>query len=280
MALSNWDTLAFSIDGPCEGHVINHIGVSIELYKNWLYVRDPTAWVVGRSFVEPVVMQIESGTVKYGGWDIDARRGPQNGVYVVATSQHYHSEYPKDTPFEDRYTDQVFLVGCGVSGYESIEEVYHDEIAAALEGLGFHIDDPAIDQQVIICGGSTNEGTDDDYRNTIEILVLDLEHPLRGRLTEVNVPGGIRDMEFVGVQPDSVAFLQAMITQRWMDPEYPHWPENVLREIDFSAALRFNQGDLFFTKHVGVELSTTVPGEAQNTILQGLIEQMKDDEDH
>ena len=44
MALSNWATLAWDENGePCDGR-LEAEGISIAIYKNWIYVRDEKAW--------------------------------------------------------------------------------------------------------------------------------------------------------------------------------------------------------------------------------------------
>lgn len=109
MALSNWATLALNLDGKRIDTVgtewpVSKLGVRIEIYKNWLYVSDAKAWRDGGTYVEPIVMQINHGELNYLDWHIVAVRGPQQGVFVVATTRD-----------GDKLTG---FVGCGVYGYD------------------------------------------------------------------------------------------------------------------------------------------------------------------
>ena len=59
MALSNWDTFAVDEKGePTDGRFTSALGVEVEIYKNWLYVRDEQAWRDGGRFVSPTVMSM------------------------------------------------------------------------------------------------------------------------------------------------------------------------------------------------------------------------------
>lgn len=84
MALSNWDTAAWDQDGnPIEGKLT--VGqISIEIYKNWIYVRDPERWAKGLyGYSNNVVMEIQFGDITYRGFRIRAVRGPQNSIMAV-----------------------------------------------------------------------------------------------------------------------------------------------------------------------------------------------------
>jgi len=110
MALSNWDTMAVDLGGnPCGGSFASPQGVTVEFYKNWLYIRDEKAWVEGRSFVKSTVAHVNSGDLSYGDVHIVAVRGPQGGVYAVVTSGYGEK--------------QIGMVGCGVYGFDGDEWV-------------------------------------------------------------------------------------------------------------------------------------------------------------
>lgn len=97
MALSNWDTLAFNNEAePCDGvlkieHEGNHYS-SVEIYKNWLYVRDTRMWIPDQMFVEPVIMEIQEGGIMFGMFEINASRGPQNSVLTYIEYEPYRKE--------------------------------------------------------------------------------------------------------------------------------------------------------------------------------------------
>lgn len=122
MALSNWDTLAIRSDGDIYGVLTTPAGVEVEIYKNWLYVRDPDAWREGR-FTAPTIMEVTSGEITYRDLTVNAWRGPQNGVFVVAIAGW-------------RENPTAVMVGCGVYGFD--EQDPDDE--ADPKWIGVHRD--------------------------------------------------------------------------------------------------------------------------------------------
>jgi len=107
MALSNWDTLAFDEKGESStGDFTSKLGVEVEVYKNWLYVRDEKAWVDGGQFVKSTVMQIQHGEITYKDIHVVALRGPQNGVYAFVWSGWEHEK------------TLTGMIGIGVYGYD------------------------------------------------------------------------------------------------------------------------------------------------------------------
>jgi hypothetical protein len=89
MALSNWDTYALTLEGePCDGEFTSSRGISVAFYKNWLYLRDPQAWHDGLGFIEPTIMSINHGDLRFGNIQLMAIRGPKNGVYGVVWTGH------------------------------------------------------------------------------------------------------------------------------------------------------------------------------------------------
>jgi hypothetical protein len=90
MALSNWDTLAVDENSKSTNGVFESaLGVTVEIYKNWLYVRDPKAWQEGGAFVEPTIMEVHDGSFRYKDVQIVAKRGPKTGVYAVVWTQTF-----------------------------------------------------------------------------------------------------------------------------------------------------------------------------------------------
>jgi hypothetical protein len=84
MALSNWAILAWNENGePCDGR-LEAEGVSISIYKNWIYVRDEKAWKEGSMFNKPTIMEISEGQIEYHRFKIIAKRGKNNEVFVLA----------------------------------------------------------------------------------------------------------------------------------------------------------------------------------------------------
>lgn len=53
--------------------------------------------------------------------------------------------------------------------------------------------------------------------------------------------------------------------------------DDAIRAIDLSKARRFNQGDAYFATHLGTDTPATAPGEAGPTMMEGIVEEMKND---
>lgn len=150
MALSNWDTCAFDLDGkPIRGSFISPRGVEVEIYKNWLYVRDssiakPTEGgkAGGRNggtyeFARNTVMEIQHGFLHYRDVEISAVRGPQEGVYALVWSTEY-----QETPKGEKYVPPVRtgMLGCGVYGFDPDISDYDEAwIGTTQEALQFLI---------------------------------------------------------------------------------------------------------------------------------------------
>ncbi len=112
MALSNWDTLAVDLDGkPVDGTFTSPLGITVEFYKNWIYVHDPKGWQEGGHFVHDTVMQVQEGKFTYQDVSVEAIRGPQEGIYAVV----YWNSFKKDE--NGIYVKKMTgMVGCSVYG--------------------------------------------------------------------------------------------------------------------------------------------------------------------
>lgn len=105
MALSNWDTCSWNEKGePINGIFITPRGIGVHVYKNWLYVSDEKAWHEDVGYIKPTIMQIDEGRLSYGDLNIEAIRGPQNGVYAACWS--------------GRLKDFTGMIGIGVYGFD------------------------------------------------------------------------------------------------------------------------------------------------------------------
>jgi len=67
MALSNWDTLCFNHKGEvCEGKFTSPMGIIVEVYKNWLHIKDEYAHRENPHVMsKPVIAKIETGELRY-----------------------------------------------------------------------------------------------------------------------------------------------------------------------------------------------------------------------
>lgn len=218
MALSNWDTLAVSLEGEPHGGVfVSPGGVRVEFYKNWIYVYDEKGWTEGGNYVEPCVMELQYGSVTYKDVTIQAVRGPQNGVYGAAWSYKPNKETEK---YE--YTG---MIGCGVYGFEGEEWV--GVTPASVEFL----------KQIL--SHSMPTYNEDEIRDWME------QFP----------EGGDNREEFEKGLRESMTY---------------DFPEEIA-QVSFGQAVRFNQGDMFFTKKIGMPLAATKPGDSEEPVITKML---------
>ena len=108
MALSNWDTLAFDNDGKaCNGVFTGSDGTTVEIYKNWLYVRHPLL-ITDEEKGHRIGFTINHGDVNFGSLTIVVIRGSQQSVFVYAR--------------EGWGEDAKCFAGIGAYGYEDNTE--------------------------------------------------------------------------------------------------------------------------------------------------------------
>jgi len=75
MAKSNWATLAWDENNKSSTGVFKiDESISVEAYKNWIYLRDKTGWSEGGSYMDPTVAEIWSGELNYKKVRIIAKR--------------------------------------------------------------------------------------------------------------------------------------------------------------------------------------------------------------
>ena len=106
MALSNWSTLTWDKDGKPSGSKLEAEGVSVEIYKNWLYIRDENSWNEEFRYAKPTIMEMSEGQIKYHGFSIIARSGGNGELFVVA---EYNNR---------GYTEKSQLIGIAAYGYD------------------------------------------------------------------------------------------------------------------------------------------------------------------
>ena len=139
--MSNWDSLAFNTEGDsCNGVFESFDGQGCEIYKNWLYIRDPKMWCKDRSYVEPTIAEISHGHITISGMEVVAERGPQNAIFVYVEAHKYYTK-------EDKETEVKRMAGIGCYGYS-------DPVPALCAHFGINRDD--YDQ--VFSGGTSRGG--------------------------------------------------------------------------------------------------------------------------
>lgn len=222
MALSNWDT--FSIDHnnkSCNGVFVSKTvpGVSVEIYKNWLYLRDKKSWRKKTAYIKPTIMEINSCSLNYMGIHIYAKRGPKYGVYCIIEEHDYNSK-----------TKRVFnynaMIGIGCEGYKDPVYEYFKEKNQLdkYESGGWH-------------SGSGNCNENHEWVHFIE----NCETKEYIELTEEQYE---EYSAWVGVEQEELDFLQEMLDEKIKNYEV----DKRMEKINLSKGERFNQGNAFFSK--------------------------------
>jgi hypothetical protein len=256
VALSNWDTLAFNAKGQASpGEVENRHGVTLEIYKNWLYVRDPKTWKEGRQYTKPVIAEIGEGTIQIGGFDIVAKRCGQNGVMVVAG---YHSA---------KYKRHYFFGGIGCSGYKN-------EIPEICARLGL---DPTLEwgeMSTSHLDEATGKWMHDEY---LCRWVEDGKNTHSQEYLFKSVPEDENEWaEWIGVTQETLneffEFAESLEDNHFYNSEYKDW----LKKIRKAEALRYNQGDMFFAANLQNDeiLGATPVGEPGKPVIEDMIKNM------
>lgn len=241
MAISDWDCLAFDLTGPAlDPDVTNAEGVTVGIFKNSLQVRQQRTRRRWWQSVEPdlqhhTVANIRQSDLTVGGWRIRAERGPQRGIYVVATSAVHRASLSAD---RDQWHDKALLVGCGVYGHADPADTYAE--LAKDEGV-----DPDTLLVTTNASGRHLKGVRDG-----QVVTL-LDDP---------------DIPYIGVTVDAVERLCQMVDEVAVH-DHP-WPDQALRAINWDHARRVNQGELVAGSQVA---NPTTPGAAEPPLLDRVL---------
>ena len=91
MALSNWATCAWNEKGKmCDGSF--RVGkISVDIYKNWAYLRDEKAWEKENDYNKPTIATIADANIDYKRMGIYAKTTKRNVFYIVV-NYHIHQK--------------------------------------------------------------------------------------------------------------------------------------------------------------------------------------------
>jgi hypothetical protein len=244
--------MAFGPDGKsCNGMLRGIDGKgSIEIYKNWVYVHHPDMWVEGGPYVKDTIAEIHEGYVTIGRFHIVAARGrQQQSVFVFAYTFTYQ-------PSEVRFMAGIGCYGWGdeVSKFAKAMKVDVSKYKDVYTGSG--MDEKRTRYHCLTCV------KEDD---TVEDFRLD------------KTEGDNLEADFVGVdyftKEEFMEWLEKVVEKDYIfDREAKEWFEKVKAES--KNALRFNQGDQYFAKHLGIATPATEVGKQEETILTGVIKEL------
>lgn len=191
MSFSDYHYLLLNKDGIVENDIfISPLHVKVQVYKNWLYVKDQKAWENGGQFVSPTVMEIQHGFLTYKDVLIYAKRGPNRGIYFVIWVEQYN-QYHFD-----------FVIGLGMSAYR-------DWIAYELKKLNMYSTKNKKDWSLCITG--TNNVYLDNVIKNRSILIHDAEQ--KGKEYDFK-------KHCIEIQKNNIDYLNEKIFIPWRNNRY------------------------------------------------------------
>jgi len=259
MALSNWDTLAFDNDGKaCNGVFTGSDGTTVEIYKNWLYVRHPLL-ITDEEKGHRIGFTINHGDVNFGSLTIVVIRGSQQSVFVYAR--------------EGWGEDAKCFAGIGAYGYEDNTERVCLAAGLTKEQIGQYKD-----IEISSSHGEDKEG-DKWHIQGYKVKMEDLDFhdgSYTQHMDEFETEyDETLEPQFVGVLPETAkeffAWVEECIKEEGNEKDALDW----LEKCKSAEALRFNQGDQFFVSQLGDQTPATKPGEAEPTIMSAIIDTWK-----
>lgn len=237
MALSNYDTLSFNSDGKCgNGSCMNDIGSVLEIYKNWAYLSNNNMHIEDGGFTKDVIAHINEGDITIAGFDIHAKRGKQNGIYIIAC-------------YGD-WKDRKYFGGIGCNGYA-------DTVKLVLKDLNREND---INRGSWSCC-TTYEGRDTEGVSSICNLATEEE------IIYKNKP---EYEAFIGVELNTlIDYFEWCSFLDVFDSSFGKW----IAKCKKCAPIRYNQGDAYFAKKLGTDPQhTAIEDSPSEPIIMELIE--------
>lgn len=245
MALSDWSCLAFGSNGKhCDGEFSLPNGTKIEIYKNWVYVRNENMWRDGCSdFVKPTIARIDSGESYIGGANIIAIRGPQHSIFVFAS---YRTNNGKNK----------YFAGIGCSAYD-------DPKNRIAKHLGVNL--KAYDDVWMSTSYYTNEKQEDKTA-----VCLHCEKNEKSEYFECELTPELMHLEskLVGIKKSTYnSFVKWLAKTIKLDgaKDAIQW----FKKLTATPAVYFNQGDAFF---VGAKKAGQSLGKKSKPIAMQMIE--------
>lgn len=245
MALSDYDHLSFGPDGkPSQGQFITPDGFIFRLYKTWVYIGHDKLWQNGVScFTRPTLMQLNTGALSLGA----------NSILMVPskTLTRGHLVFIRSCTYEKGESKTAFFAGIVCSGYDGNRVMRNICKALRVNPGEWEMD-------------CTTYGDNDERYHTIS-------NPKTKRTKNLHYRKGDRLFEsrYVGVTKRGVAELLAFLAREIgdYDTDASKWLVKVRR----TKAVRFNQGDVYFARHLKTATPATRPSKAAKPVATQLI---------
>jgi hypothetical protein len=259
MALSNWDTLSFDYSGKSTNGVFTSpiSGVSVEIYKNWAHISDPKSWRRSSQFTKPIVGSINEGEITYKDLIINAKRGKQNGIYILVDISKYSTEKEK--------LPRQRMIGIGCYGYKTRIKEYLERY----EGIT-NVKENEWDNYGI--------GTKNGWHDILIKTNPKTGSPIldnNGKRIEYKVKKSFELTLWTGVQQETINDMKRWIRRKLSIDKFNKEEQNWFDSIDWNALNRHNQGDAFFSENLDIPLSETKVGESEMPTMTKIINNIK-----
>jgi hypothetical protein len=256
MALSNWDLLAFNNEGKsCNGVLENpgsgilggSRGSKVEIYKNWLYVHNKKMWNKGLGYNRPVIAEIWSGDINLSGFEIHVIRGSQDSIFIYVETK----KYLKKKIITKR------MAGIGCCGYSDILPILIKKAGVKEEDWDdiFESTCSYDNKTTITLHCSKKENEDIKYEKFEFTETDELKSKWIGVLSST--------------YDEFIKWLKERETEDEFTKDYFDWINS------FEIAQRCNQGDMYFAKHLGIDIPNTKIGEVDTPVLEKIVENIK-----
>lgn len=248
MALSDYERLVLGENGePCESDFKINSNLSIEAYKNWLYLRSEKMWHENTGFIKPIIAHMWEGHLEICGCSIQAIR-ENNGrtMYFLVES------YVEDNGGHYRYFGGIATYGWEDTLPKLIEHFKIDKTQYEdfIQGSSYDSDANGNTCQNFFLEGLRKDGGYDKF----EAQEKGNEH---------------LDSEYIGITNEMYrGFIQWVEKEKHPSEDKLNW----LLKIKSGTPQCFNQGDLFFRDRTdGLEIRGTEPGEKKTPMLMGAL---------
>lgn len=221
MGLNDFDALFVNSNGKCcKGIITSKNNTSVKIYKDWIYVNDPSMFSPRYGWENNCVLKIDHGNVNIADFHIIAVRSTNGKAVFVIAITHNNTKW---------------MAGIGCNGYEDNKQKIANFFGVDLNKY----------EQVYVLPDFAGEPT------TLECLRKIITKKGVGMIKEVYktqlYEGSELYSKYVGVTQELLdEFLMWLSTVKTFinEEQYAEW----LNKIKNKTLLRYNQGDGYLIK--------------------------------
>ena len=206
-------------------------------------------WTKDSGFTGNCIGEVQSGETRISGMRIKSARGPQQSIFVFAE----HIEYPKIKKGSQAIKYHR-MAGIGAYGWD-------DPTNRIMKAAGKKRIPKGAD--LMLCSGNDEDGKAWEGASLWFLKKKKVVHdwirlPARASLKS----------KFVGIQKETVKEFFKWLEETLKDD---HDGLKWMAKIDRKKAMRFNQGDAYFTQRMGGSIPATKPGKSKEPTLTRIV---------